>query len=357
MANYTPFTLSNMEQRPYGPVAGFDAGIQDLLTKQAQRLDLESMATANQQSQANLARYLGETPNKLAQSNLDGSIARATDPRIMTTGKHGEARQQAAAGDKLTQMLESDVAAGKAKNAAEAATNRHKQFTQELQVMHEFLPFMDTPMAQGAWSQTRSRLPQEYQQAMPERYDPRMAPIIKKILVETPKHLQELAQIAAQTQGNIDVANINRRSQEKIAGMQTGTQLQVAQLQANSGNETKRVASLRKAIGAGKDKEGELEEYGQYLVKEIDNNAEVKEMARMLMMDLLEKKGANAGRISDSIRKKKSLLWDDKTNGPQFGRLRGMNPFKGATEPVVDPKAAKNDPRGIEIMPGVWQKR
>ena len=338
---YTSFTLSNMEQRPYGAVAGFDAGQQDLLTKQAQALDLESMTTANQQSQANLQRYLGETPNKLAVSNLEGATARQTDPRLMARGKEGEAMQQHAAGEKLRQMLDSDVAAGKARNAAEAAKNRHAQFTQELQVMHEFLPFMDTPMAQGAWSQVRSKLPPEIQQSMPQQYDPRMAPLIKKILVETPAHLQELGKIAATTAGNESVARIQGDTSRAVAGIGASASRYAADRQADSGNESKRRATVFKAIAAGKDEDGILEEGVRYLHQDIGNSSEVKAAAQLLALDFIEQGGKNAQRMQEGIRKMKEVLWDQSAPG----KLKKMNPFKGATQPV--------DPKGRQLPPGV----
>ena len=328
---YTGFSLSNFEQRPYTPIAAIDAGQQDELAKQAQRLSLEAMFTDNQQLQANLERYRGLTPNLVAVSNLEGATARNTNPTLMARGKEGEAMQAHAAGEKLRQMLESDVAAGKAKNAADAAKHRHAQFTQELQVMHEFLPFMDTPMAQGAWTQTRSRLAPEFQQSMPEKYDPQMAPIIKKILVETPAHLQQLAQIAAQTAGNESVAKIQGQTSRDVADIGAKASRYAADKQAEGGNENKRKRQVFEAIGAGRETSGMLEEGTRYLAQEIGNTPEVKGLAQMLMMDVLEGKGDKAPRIAEQIRKLKETMW----NQTAPGRLKGMNPFKGANSDLA----------------------
>lgn len=351
MANYTSFAPSQVATRPFDPSSAMDVGLQDIMAREAQKLDLQSMMTGNQQKEAELARYQAQSPNEIALSNLRGGVARATDPTRIAQGDMAEADKKRLEADKVRRMLDSDVQAGLAKNAAEAAANRHKKYSEELGLLNQVMQVMGasgapgSPQSQGIWQSLRSQLPPEIGQGLPEAWSPDTAKAIQRVLVESPAHLQELAKVQAENKGRTDVAKIH-----------AGASVRSAEISANAPSKNKEseqqhFVKLMQAVTSGKATPEEEMEASMYLQKQIGMMPQVQQEAKMVEMATFMQ-GGDPMKARQNLNELQATIWD--RYAPPA--LKGKNPFRsGPAAPQPGPAPLPGSGTNVGI-PGVVRK-
>lgn len=226
MANYVPFNRVPIATRPWGPAAGVDASIMDDQAAEAERLSLQSMLTANQQGQANLDRYRGETPNVLAKSNLEGMVANDSMSipgygRQMGMGAMGDAQVKQATGQTAMDTQASGAQAQNAGNHAKAfqMAGRH------LELMAASSPMM----AQADYSKFLGMVPEQYRGVLPQQYSPQVPQILNKI--------SESLAMTPEVRGKIAEDAPKLRSQEYVAAGHDMTNYEIAKLKVKQQEE------------------------------------------------------------------------------------------------------------------------
>lgn len=236
MPNYESFAETPIATRPYGPVEGVDTADQSFFARQAKLQSLQDMYTAQQQRQAELQRYQGETPNKLAVSDLEGATARAgnTPSNIqgLISGQQGAAQSQAAKGSLDTALSPGNIEVGKAeqKNKLSAAKLSDIQNTVSLYKAQMGSNLLQAP---ELYKQMLGHLPEEVRSQFPESFSPKALSgldMMMKSLAQTIPHIQEMEKARALHENQIEVAKIQAkaavdaasiRSSARVKGMAT----------------------------------------------------------------------------------------------------------------------------------------
>lgn len=240
---YSSFSPVNIESRPYDAVAGIDSSDRTFMSREAQMRGLLEMYTKNQQDQANLQRYQGETPGILAKSGLEEMMARAkmTDPnyvRSVLSGEIGKSQVEQAAGARAQGTLRTDIAAGNSKNDTQMGADRNARTQQFLQYMDQHKPLLDmsqSPMEQQMiYGRMRQGLPPEMQQMLPPNYNQSVGEgleRLRKSLQDSVEHRQKLEQLAVQ-------GDIHNEGTERVAEIGASSALAVAQERTKAKNKS-----------------------------------------------------------------------------------------------------------------------
>ena len=213
MADYTSFSSAPLPTRPYGPLTGLATADADFMQQQAQMRSLEDMFTANSQNRANLERYQGETPAKLAEAELARLMAQGKQGFVgdFIQGDVGAAKSKRAAGEEAMGTLEGKIGATNADNRTKAA-QAQLQFLDARMPMLEQAAAQNPMAAQMVWDQ----MLKESGAPFPRQFDQTTLPNLKKIrehLVNSVTQQQELAKTKATGDQHARVAGIQGSNQ------------------------------------------------------------------------------------------------------------------------------------------------
>lgn len=194
MANYVSFGDGPQAQgRPWDAMAGVDASKQGMAAQVAKMRTLEMMATEHAQRQAELQRYQGETPNKLAESDLAGMVARDSMAipgygRSIGQGRMGEADQNWAKGQVALGTMNSDIGRKVAENEVTTAEQAERLFS-------TFEPAMKaagSPLeAQASYNEMLQRIPERARAMFPKTYGPQVHQLLaqmRQAIIQNPAH-------------------------------------------------------------------------------------------------------------------------------------------------------------------------
>ena len=217
MADYTSFSSAPLPTRPYGPLTGLATADADFMQQQAQMRSLEDMFTANSQNRANLERYQGETPAKLAEAELARLMAQGKQGFVgdLIQGDVGAAKSKRAAGEEAMGTLEGRIGATNADNRTKAA-QAQLQFLDARMPMLEQAAAQNPMAAQMVWDQ----MLKESGAPFPRQFDQTTLPNLAKIrerLVNSVTQQQKLAEIKANRDKDESVANIHGSTSRAVA--------------------------------------------------------------------------------------------------------------------------------------------
>lgn len=224
MADYTSFGSAPFPTRDGGFLTGIQMADADFMKRQANLRSLEDMFTANSQNRANLERYQGETPGKLAEAELARQMATAKQGFVgdLVQGEVGKAKSSRAAGEEAMGTLEGKIGAANSENRTKAAIA-------QLQFLDARMPMLEqaaaqSPMAaQMVWDQ----MLKESGAPFPRQFDQTTIPNVKRIrehLVNSVSQQQKLGEITATGDQHARVANIQGQTSRDVARMNQDAQ-------------------------------------------------------------------------------------------------------------------------------------
>ena len=220
---YSSFAESPIASRPYDGVSALDVADQRFMARQAQIQSLEDMFTTHQKQQAELERYRGETPNKLALSNLEGAQARLkNNPATLDsllTGDLGEAQSKTVKGKKEAALVDSQIEEGK-------STSRKKITSNELESIGNTVTMYQAQMksnlldAPALYKDMLSHLPENVRSQFPSTFSPAALAGMGKLqkeLTQTIPQLQAMEKEQLKRKTQLEQSNIAAAAQRYSA--------------------------------------------------------------------------------------------------------------------------------------------
>lgn len=243
MANYVPFTQPQFPTRPMGAMTGIAQADADFMNRQGQLQSLESMFLGNQKSGAELERYQGETPSKLAEAEYNRQRATQRIPHLpeILMGEVGDARTKLAAGNIARDTQAGKIDVTNSDNATKMGANRLAQHSQFLNFVDQNSAMLDAAEAQGpmaaqmAWDKVRSSMPPAIASQLPTQYNPQtkqIFPMIRKQLMNSVPHLQALELEVQKGENAVRTANVHGQTSRDVAGINQEGQSTRAELSA-----------------------------------------------------------------------------------------------------------------------------
>ena len=221
MADYVPFSETQIETRPFGPVEGVESADRTFFANQAKMQSLADMFLANQMRQAELQRYQGMTPGELDKSSYEGALARGKTGILPQTleGMVGEAQQKSAAGRVATATADSDIAVRKSDAQTKITSNELTSLANTVSSYHARMT-SDPMAALYLYSQMRESLPEHLRGQFPETFTPKVLDGLGKMkqsLSQTIPHLQAMELQKLKEEGDTKRAGIAAEATKSAA--------------------------------------------------------------------------------------------------------------------------------------------
>lgn len=179
-----PYQMPNVGPMT-GPVAGVMQGMQANMAREAHPYTLEQLYLQNQQKQAELERYQGQTPGELAVSRLKGAQSNAQIPYAedYALGQRGDAQVRQVQGRQALDTEASGTGAANMANTVKAIEGAARY----LEMQRAASPMW----GEAEYRRFRSSLPQQIQNAFPQAWTPdvpeKMSEL-SKMLTQSPQH-------------------------------------------------------------------------------------------------------------------------------------------------------------------------